>query len=67
MVTQVAKFKSENKLLEAQRIEQRTKYDLEMLTELEYVLELKIIQDISMEEIQVNHLLLYLIFSLMIF
>tara|TARA_B100001758_G_scaffold41100_2_gene32255 strand:- start:894 stop:2099 length:1206 start_codon:yes stop_codon:yes gene_type:complete len=34
MVTQVAKFKSENKLLEAQRIEQRTKYDLEMLTEL---------------------------------
>ena len=31
MVTQVAKFKSENKLLEAQRIEQRTKYDLEML------------------------------------
>ena len=34
MVSQVAKFKSENKLLEAQRIEQRTKYDLEMLTEL---------------------------------
>ena len=34
MVTQVTKFKSENKLLEAQRIEQRTKYDLEMLTEL---------------------------------
>ena len=34
METQVAKFKSENKLLEAQRIEQRTKYDLEMLTEL---------------------------------
>ena len=34
MVTQVEKFKSENKLLEAQRIEQRTKYDLEMLTEL---------------------------------
>ena len=28
------RFKSENKLLEAQRIEQRTKYDLEMLTEL---------------------------------
>ena len=34
METQVAKFKSENKLLEAQRIEQRTRYDLEMLTEL---------------------------------
>ena len=34
MVAQVAKFKSENKLLEAQGIEQRTKYDLEMLTEL---------------------------------
>ena len=31
---QVEKFKSENKLLEAQRIEQRTKYDLEMLSEL---------------------------------
>ena len=34
MEIQIAKFKSENKLLEAQRIEQRTKYDLEMLTEL---------------------------------
>ena len=34
MSLQVKKFKSENKLLEAQRIEQRTKYDLEMLSEL---------------------------------
>ena len=34
MLLQVEKFKSENKLLEAQRIEQRTKYDLEMLSEL---------------------------------
>ena len=34
MLIQVEKFKSENKLLEAQRIEQRTKYDLEMLSEL---------------------------------
>jgi len=34
MLLQVKKFKSENKLLEAQRIEQRTKYDLEMLSEL---------------------------------
>ena len=34
MLFQVEKFKSENKLLEAQRIEQRTKYDLEMLSEL---------------------------------
>ena len=34
MLIQVEKFKSQNKLLEAQRIEQRTKYDLEMLSEL---------------------------------
>ena len=34
MLFQVEKFKSENKLLEAQRIEQRTKYDIEMLSEL---------------------------------
>ena len=32
---QIKKFQDENKLLEAQRIEQRTKYDLEMITELE--------------------------------
>ena len=30
---QLAKFKAENKLLEAQRLEQRTKYDIEMLEE----------------------------------
>ncbi len=29
----IAQFKSENKLIEAQRIEQRTKYDMEMLRE----------------------------------
>ena len=34
MNVQIKKFESENKLLEAQRIEQRTKYDLEMLSEL---------------------------------
>ncbi|MDC0077156.1 excinuclease ABC subunit UvrB [Acidimicrobiaceae bacterium] len=34
MKTQIKKFQNENKLLEAQRIEQRTKYDLEMLSEL---------------------------------
>jgi excinuclease ABC subunit B len=33
---QIAKFKAEGKLLEAQRIEQRTKYDLEMLREVGY-------------------------------
>ncbi len=33
---QVAKFKNQNKLLEAQRIEQRTRQDLEMLNELGY-------------------------------
>lgn len=33
---QVAKFKSQGKLLEAQRIEQRTNYDLEMIREIGY-------------------------------
>jgi excinuclease ABC subunit B len=36
MVGQVKKFKSESKLLEAQRIEERTHYDLELLQELGY-------------------------------
>lgn len=34
LVNQVQKFKSEEKLIEAQRIEQRTKYDIEMLKEI---------------------------------
>ncbi len=34
MEKEVAKFKKENKLLEAQRLEQRTKYDLEMIREI---------------------------------
>ncbi|MGI6434154.1 MAG: excinuclease ABC subunit UvrB [Syntrophomonadaceae bacterium] len=34
--TQVARFKKEGKLLEAQRIEQRTRYDLEMIREIGY-------------------------------
>lgn len=33
---QVKKFKEEDKLIEAQRIEQRTKYDLEMIKEIGY-------------------------------
>ncbi|MBM3131352.1 MAG: excinuclease ABC subunit UvrB [Chloroflexi bacterium] len=33
---QIAQFKAQDKLLEAQRIEQRTKYDLEMLREVGY-------------------------------
>ena len=32
--SQLAKFRSENKLLEAQRIEQRTRYDIEMMREM---------------------------------
>ncbi len=36
LAERVAYFKSENKLLEAQRIEERTKYDLEMLREIGY-------------------------------
>jgi excinuclease ABC subunit B len=36
MAEQVTRFKSEEKLLEAQRIEQRTIYDLEMLREVGY-------------------------------
>ncbi|NLG32811.1 MAG: excinuclease ABC subunit UvrB [Syntrophomonadaceae bacterium] len=36
LVYQVQKFKEEGKLLEAQRIEQRTRYDLEMIREIGY-------------------------------
>ena len=36
MQDQIAYFKRENRLLEAQRIEQRTMYDLEMLREVGY-------------------------------
>ncbi len=36
MEMQITKFKQEEKYLEAQRIEQRTKYDLEMLREVGY-------------------------------
>ncbi len=36
LAERVAYFKSENKLLEAQRLEERTKYDLEMLREIGY-------------------------------
>ena len=36
MKQQVAKFTAENKLLEAQRIEQRTRFDIEMMRELGY-------------------------------
>ncbi|MBI4790270.1 MAG: excinuclease ABC subunit UvrB [Chloroflexi bacterium] len=36
LADQVKKFNAESKLLEAQRIEQRTKYDLEMLREIGY-------------------------------
>ena len=43
---QIAYFKSQNKFLEAQRIEQRTKYDLEMLREIEHVVGLKTIHAI---------------------
>ena len=34
MIDRVAEFQADNKLLEAQRIEQRTRYDLEMLREI---------------------------------
>lgn len=34
LAAQVKKFKSENKLIEAQRIQERTRYDIEMLREL---------------------------------
>lgn len=36
MEEQVKKFKAEGKLIEAQRIEQRTRYDLEMMQEMGY-------------------------------
>jgi excinuclease ABC subunit B len=37
LVQRIAWFKSQNKLLEAQRIEQRTRFDIEMLTETGFV------------------------------
>ncbi|MBR4292943.1 MAG: excinuclease ABC subunit UvrB [Clostridia bacterium] len=36
MVERVAHFRAENKLIEAQRIEERTRYDLEMIREIGY-------------------------------
>jgi len=39
----LAQFKKENKLLEAQRLEQRTRFDLEMLEETGFVKVLRII------------------------
>src|SRR5690606_5038795 len=36
MKQQVEKFTAQNKLIEAQRIEQRTKFDMEMMRELGY-------------------------------
>ncbi|MDD3238082.1 MAG: excinuclease ABC subunit UvrB [Candidatus Gastranaerophilales bacterium] len=36
MKNQVTEFESQNKLIEAQRIEQRTKYDMEMIKEMGY-------------------------------
>lgn len=36
MKNQIALFESQNKLIEAQRIEQRTKYDIEMIKEMGY-------------------------------
>jgi len=36
METQVVRFKKENKLIEAQRLEQRTRYDMEMIKEVGY-------------------------------
>ena len=35
-MTRIATFEKENKLLEAQRVEQRTRFDLEMLREVGY-------------------------------
>lgn len=37
MAAQIAKFKSEGKLIEAQRIQQKVTYDLEMINEMGYV------------------------------
>jgi len=44
MVERVEYFKSQNKLLEAQRIEERTKYDIEMLREIGFARALKTIR-----------------------
>ena len=53
------KFKEENKLLEAQRLEERTKFDLEMIEATGSCAGIEIIQDFYLEENRENHLLLY--------
>ena len=53
------KHKAENKLLEAQRLEERTKFDLEMIEATGSCAELKITLDFCQEENLVNHLLLF--------
>lgn len=50
-------FKDETKLLEYERLDQRTRHDVEMLREVGMCPELKIIHDISMDEKQVKDLI----------
>ena len=60
LIKRIKELKKLNKLLEMQRLEQRTKYDLEMLKTTGMCQGMKIIQDTYLEEIQENLLLLYL-------
>ena len=48
-------FRENNKLVEAQRLEERTKFDLEMIKEIGYCSVLRITRDIYLEEIQEKH------------
>ena len=52
LAAQVAYFKSQGKLLEAQRIEQRTRYDLEMIREIGFCKGMKTIPGTSPGENQ---------------
>ena len=55
MNNQIKKFEKNNKLLEAQRIKQRTMFDLEMLRELGVCSGIENYSDILMEENLVKH------------
>ncbi|SUP58958.1 excinuclease ABC subunit B [Weissella viridescens] len=60
---QLKKFEAEGKLLEAQRLKQRTEYDIEMIQEMGFTTGIEIIHDIWMDESQGNHHLRCLISS----
>ena len=63
---QLAIFEKEGKLLEAQRLKQRTEYDIEMLREMGYTTALKTTPVTWMDEAKESHRTPFLISSQMI-